>query len=84
MEIRSQPIAEGSTPSTDDVIYDKVLGRRSNYNTVLGYAVVAPSSSRVSYVSCDAHLHEAERRYEEEMHQAEEEPRRSQEDIAAL
>ena len=84
MEIRSQPTVEGSTPPTDDNICDKVLGRRSNYITRLGYAVAASNSSRASHVSCDAHLCEVERRHKEEMCRAEEERCSSQKDIAAL
>ena len=77
IEIRSQSTAEGSIPPTDDDICDEVLGRRRNYITGLGYAIAAPSSFKASYVSCDAHLYEAERRHEEEMHQTEEDYRRS-------
>ena len=84
MEIRFQPTVEGSTPSTNDDIYDEVIGRRPNYITRLGYAVVAPSFFRALHVSYDVRLREAKRRHEEEMHQVEKNRRRSQEDIAAL
>ena len=77
MEIWSQPTTEGSTPSTNDDICDEMLGRRSSYITGLGYAVVAPSSSRASYISYDGCLCEVERRHEEEH-------RRHDEEIAAL
>ena len=66
MHIQSQPTAEGSDPSTNDDIYDDVLGRRSSYITKMGYAVVTPSSSRASHISCDARLHEVKRRHEKE------------------
>ncbi|KAG1342374.1 hypothetical protein COCNU_05G006030 [Cocos nucifera] len=65
MEIRSQSLAEGSIPPTDDDIYDKVLSRRPSYVTRLGYGIMAPSSSRAAHVFCDARLHEAERRHAE-------------------
>ena len=39
----------------------------------LGYAVVAPSSSRASHISYYARLREAERRHKEECHRHDEE-----------
>ncbi|EHA8590001.1 hypothetical protein COCNU_scaffold014163G000010 [Cocos nucifera] len=77
MEIRSLSLAEGSTPPIDDDICDEVLDRIPIYVTELGYRVMAPSSSRAAHVSCDARLHETERRHAEI-------DRRHQEEIADL
>ncbi|EHA8587435.1 hypothetical protein COCNU_scaffold002230G000020 [Cocos nucifera] len=58
-------LVEGSTPLTDDDIYDEVHGRRLSYVMELGYGVMASSSSQVAHVSYDARLHEEERRHAE-------------------
>ena len=65
IDIRSQPIPEGSTAPTDDGICDPVLSTRSYYVRGLGYGITAPLFSRSSrtdiHTACNARLTEVQK-----------------------
>ena len=76
IDIRSQPISEGSNASTDDEIYDRMLDTRPYYISGLGYGITAPSSSRTSradiHSACEARLMEMQRQTVEDRQQTQE------------
>uniref|UniRef100_A0A5B7A1Q0 Uncharacterized protein n=1 Tax=Davidia involucrata TaxID=16924 RepID=A0A5B7A1Q0_DAVIN len=60
--MQDEPNLEGSTPLTDDEIFERVMGNRSGYALGLGHGVVPPLSRSASHMSCEARVHEADLR----------------------
>lgn len=64
VEIRSQPVEEGSKQLTDGEIVEKVLGKRSGYVIGLGRTKVPPS--RKAKVICNDEVNQLRMRSEEQ------------------
>uniref|UniRef100_A0A5B7A3L4 Uncharacterized protein n=1 Tax=Davidia involucrata TaxID=16924 RepID=A0A5B7A3L4_DAVIN len=77
--MRSESTPEGSTPPTDDEIFERVMARRSGYALGLGHGVVPPSSRSVSHMSCEVRVHEANLRAAASAAQAEQAAREAAE-----